>query len=174
MKGAVLGLALALTMASAAADDEICSRLSAFEAAPQARSIDKLVPQRDWIELRWTGAWLSDEGWGWECTHTDSEASKALCAWLGSNTSMEFHANLPRRILGCHGSQFSRSIGTDTPWIQSISISPETGDEYMLLEIALSGHKGNDAIRYSVFVGPAAEQKNPLPPLFPPSDFTGK
>jgi hypothetical protein len=174
MKRVFLIIALASTLTSAAADnDGICAQLAAFESASLAHK-DQSAPRRDWIEFRWTGAWLSEEGWGWECTHSGSDAAQAFCAWLGPNTSMEFHQYLPRRILACHGSRFSTSIGSMTQWIQTVPIYPEASDEHMLLEIALGGHKGNDVIRYSVFVGPAAEEKQPLPPLIPPSNFTGK
>ena len=174
MKWVVLVAAVTSTLFGAsAADDEICNRLHQFESASVVATT-KGAASRDWIEFRWTGQWLSETGWGWSCTHTNSEASKALCTWLGHNSSIEFHMNLPIRILACYGARLPRDsiqIGT---WVSSIQLDPGSGDEYSLLEIAVGSHRGDDVIRYSVFVGPAAEQKYPLPPLFPPADFTGE
>lgn len=172
MKSAPLILALASTLSVAFAGDETCTRLAAFESAPLTQK-DKSVSHREWIEFRWTGVWLGEDGWGWQCTHSDSTAATALCGWLGHNTSIEFHQFLPERILACHGTHFSKSMRSKEPWIQIISVEPASRSRHMLLEIALGAHKGDDVIRYSVLPNTASERDYPLPPLFPPEDFTG-
>lgn len=161
-----------LTLSANAADDEICTRLHAFETAP--RPLGETGSTRDWIEMRWVGAWMDfDNGWHLECRHSSSNSAAELCGWLIENTSFEFSNYLPIRLLECHDFKFPRPYPNADTWIEKLALFPETGDEHMVLEIALGGHKGDDAIRYSVFVGPAAEQKNRLPPLFPPLDFIG-
>lgn len=173
MRHVVMGCALAvLTFAANAADDEICTRLHAFETVPQ--QLGETTSTRDWIEMRWVGAWMDlDNGWHLECRHSSSKSATELCGWLVENTSFEFSNHLPMRILECHEFRFPRPYPNADMWIETIPLFPETGDQHMVLEIALGGHKGDNAVRYSVFLGPAAERRNPLPPLFAPADFVG-
>ena len=118
-----------------------------------------------------------DHGWHLECTHSDTDAAGRLCGWLLKNSPYEFGYYVPLQILECNGFKFPHPYPDMGMWVQSLPIFPASlrndrdYTKHATLEIAFGGHKGNAAIRYSVFEGPAAEQKNPLPPLFPSNDF---
>lgn len=170
-------VAVSMTIAANATDREICKQLAAFETAPRALAVDHTA--RDWVELRWAGAWLDlDHGWHLECTHSDTDAAGRLCGWLLKNSPYEFGYYVPLQILECSGFKFPRPYPNMGLWVQSLPIFPESlrndrdYTKHALLEIAFGGHNGDNAIRYSVFEGPAAEQKNPLPPLFSAKDFS--
>lgn len=173
MKWAAIGCALGLLVGSANAEDEgVCSHLRAFETAPRIFAANGTT--RDWIEMRWVGLWMDlDNGWHLSCADSGSDAGKKLCGWLIQHTSFEFPDHFPIGILECHGFKFPIPHPISDKWIETLSLFPEQGEQHMKLEIALGGHKGDNAVRYSVFLGPTAEQKNPLPPLFSPTDYVG-
>ncbi len=161
----------AMIVVANAADDETCGRLKDFEFAAKPAANASI---RDWIEMRWIANLPEDTLYQKECHHSGSEAAAKLCGWLLENSSWEFPGFLPMRILGCHGAKFSDHFEYSPMWIASIGLDPGTTDDRrMVLDVAIGGHKGDSVVRYSVFVGPKAEEENPLPPLFPAKDFLG-
>lgn len=161
----------AMTFVASAAGDETCARLKSFEFGAKPEAANATV--RDWIEMRWMASPPANEIFHMECHHSGSNAAGKLCGWLVKNSSWEFPAFLPMRILECHGAKFPAHFEYSS-WIASMDIEPDTLDgRRMMLDVAIGGHKGDNVVRYSVFVGTNAEEKNPLPPLFPSGDFVG-
>jgi|SRR6185312_9522945 len=147
-----------LPVRALAAEDQLCSYLRAFRVAPFEKDTGGR-PIRRAIELHWIGKWM-DFGGGFEkrCSHGDTAAGKALCAYLPENTSMEFPAITPMRILECYGWKIPASVNDWDVTQAGFRINTdETGnkltnsDRYLLLEIDMQPRKsGHKAIRLSV------------------------
>lgn len=146
-----LGFSLASASWSASAADDICSQLSVFHSAPFDQTVQPAG--RRWVELHWRGHWLDlDKGFGKECRSSPDAASKALCRWITVNSSREFPALLPMRMLHCFGYQFPRGAGNEWDnWRSNVSILSES--RWLLLEIDLVPSSTDDGvIRLSSFV----------------------
>ena len=150
------------------AEAELCSHLRAFQVAPFEKDIGGR-PIRRAIELHWIGNWM-DFGGGFEmrCSHGDTTTGKALCGWLPENTSMEFPAITPMRILECYGWKIPASVNDwDVTQARFRINTDETGNEltnsdrYLLLEIDMQPRKsGHKAIRLSVIPWDENRPKN--------------
>jgi hypothetical protein len=152
------GFLVVLPIQSFAAEDELCSRLRAFQAAQFDKDAES-KPLRRAIEFHWIGYWLDfDKGFGTQCRDGSTAPGKALCAWLPQNTSVEFPEELPMNILRCYGWKIpgyasdwyvrtgSFEIDTDEHGNEQ-----ENSDRYLRLEINMEPRKpGHTAIRLSV------------------------
>jgi len=150
--------------------DETCSRLHAFEHAAFSVSANG-KPVRRWIEFHWIGAWLDfDKGFSWKCLNSDSAAAKTLCEWLIDNTSIEFQANLPLRIMKCYGYR-TPDFAQWSEWKAETELHGKDQDRFLRLEIDQLGRaSAHAAIRLSVIPYGWNDQDRPPDALIDNSD----
>jgi hypothetical protein len=151
-------LLVALPVRAAAEEDELCTRLRAFQEA----SFDKDregKPIRRAIEFHWIGGWMDFEGgFGNRCLYFGTAPGMALCAWLPENTSTEFPSILPMRVLGCYGwkipayaNDFDVRTGSFRITTDAQGHNLKEADRYLQLEIDMRFRKkAHTAIRLSV------------------------
>jgi len=92
--------ALVPTSVQAAAPDELCARLRAFETTQLPKD------ERRWFEFHW--GFDRSSFWSWGCRHSKDQLAKATCDWLMNHTNQEFSMMLPHRIMACHGYRFPK------------------------------------------------------------------
>ncbi len=166
-----VAIAAALATASTARAEETCDQIDAFHAAPFDATVTPAG--RRWVEMRWVGGWLDfEDGFGLECISSPDEGSKSLCGWLIENTSIEFHSNLPARILECWGYRFPRPLPSWGEWRSQMSHLED--DRWMTLEVDLTEGQGDPpAVRLSSFAMDKDEITVELPNLRPAPEMRG-
>jgi hypothetical protein len=178
MRRYLLAMAVALLIGvgpAAAAGDQLCQELKAFERADFTPDVQPRG--RRWVELHWVGAWMDfDNGYGLACASSPDAVSQKLCGYLKAHTSFEFANNLPVRILGCHG-QGGRTPRPDWGgWRADIDLW--TGHRFNFLEVDLQARQGESgAIRLSAFAAgkdPALVEMTPLSETLPPLLTSGR
>ena len=141
-----------------AADDDLCTRILAFQSAPFEKDAEG-KPIRRAIELHWVGLWLDfDHGFGKQCRDGNTIPGKALCAWLPDHTSTEFPETVPMNILRCYGWKIPAYANDWNVRVGSFQIDTDengsqlgNSDRYLRLEIDMQPRKvGHTAIRLSV------------------------
>jgi hypothetical protein len=98
---AFLGLML-IANGNAAASDELCGRLEAFEQ--EVALPGQHLPQ--WFDVYWATDRNAIFSVG--CKHRKAPAAKEVCSWLPTHMSMEFAGMLPKRISACYGLDAAR------------------------------------------------------------------
>ncbi len=141
--------------------DDLCRQIDAFEAAPLALGKDQKELRRS-IIFSWDGPWLA--GGYWACAHKDT-SGETLCAYLMQNSSHEFRAGLPKRILKCANASFPDHGEVDwSNQAASIVLTGKVETRKLRLDIDLA-HKPPsdwDAVRLSVIPkSPSRDDKDP-------------
>ena len=174
MRASTSLIALTLTVSFAAqpvsANDKICKELKRFSEA-KFTSTEKPEGRR-WVEFHWGGDWAGPKDlWAVACKQASDEASKQFCSYLIDNSSREFSAILPMRILTCYGYQFPHYRSWSN-WHSDIELWED--ERLMLLEVRFAGiDSAEHAIRLSVFDDSIDETIAELPPIKPFNDSPG-
>lgn len=132
-----VGLIAAVNGAEAATNDEICHHLRAFEIAPFASGSDGKPISRS-VTFIWSGHWLGED-MRWGCRRKKDDAvSVALCSYMMENTSLEFRAALPVRVLRCYGYSLPKSAPLDwAPWKADVKLRGRGRDRTLSLHVNL-------------------------------------
>ena len=150
------------------AADELCTELKAFEQAPLAELPGGGL-QRRWIDFRWEppGELPPDEiqlGATLRCVGSDSVATQ-LCDYALHNSSFEFIALLPLRILACHGFA-SGSRPMPRRWVEELSWDTPKG---LIEELQIDQLDRPDAVasmRLTMLPFPESVEARKPPPFF--------
>lgn len=143
------------------AADDMCKHLKKF-VRTSFDSSEKPEGRR-WIELYWRGSWLDlENGFGLECRNSPDLAASKFCSYLLKNSSFEFRAATPMRMLTCYGYDFPSFTGW-RHWVSEIDIVDD--DNFVLLEVNFS-EDIDSVIRLSAFAEGMDETLAEMPPLY--------
>jgi hypothetical protein len=150
------------------AADELCTKLSAFEQAPLAE-LPSGGLQRRWIDFSWEppGDLPPDEiqlGATLRCVGSDSVATQ-LCDYALHNSSFEFMALLPLRILACQGFA-SASRPLPHRWVEELSWDTPNGLIEELQIDQLFRPDATPSMRLTILPFPENVEAKKPPPFF--------
>ncbi len=168
----ILGINAACVSRAIAASDDLCNHLRTLEASPLATADDGKAVRR-WVEFRWWGQWMVGGGSG--CRHSPDQVAAATCAYLMENTSREFRASLPLRVLSCYGYSFPKFPQYDwDDWTGVVKLHGQKSDRQMTMEVDLTGRKSPaSTVRISVVPDNPSIADGEPPPLSPSDVPTG-
>jgi len=150
-------------MAAIGRDRELCDRLKSFEEAPFNNGSDG-KPVRRFVEFQWSDSWLTGGPWG--CRHTlDDTVSKSFCSYLMDDTNQEFSADLPMRILTCHGYVFPNYSSDWSDWTADIRLRGSANERSLDLGIYLRHGTVDAAMRLSAIPNNPGGDDHEPPPL---------
>jgi hypothetical protein len=154
------------------ASSDICEQLRILEANPLSTGEDG-KPVRRWVEFRWWGDWIVNGGWG--CRQSGDQTAKSVCTYLMDNTSREFRAELPIRILTCYGYGFPQFPQYDwSDWTATVRLHGRKDDRKVVMDVDLGGRKSlTSTVRVSVVPNDPGKDDQEPPPLLP-SDIPTK
>lgn len=163
---AVVVAVIAFPMSARAAPparNDLCDQLKTFESAPLSTGRDA-KPIRRYVEFQWSGNWMMGGYWG--CRHSQDAVSKTFCAYLRDNTNQEFHAELPIRVLRCHGYVFPAQSTDWESWTSDIVLT-RSDDRRVDMDVDLVPGTVDAAVRISAvpWSWVASGDDKALPPL---------
>ncbi len=151
------------TQAASSAKGDFCDQLRRFESAALSTGQDS-KPIRRYIEFQWSGNWMMGGYWG--CRPSQDAVSKTFCAYLRDNTNQEFYADLPIRVLRCHGYVFPGHSTDWADWASKIKLF-QSDDRAVDMDVYLIPGTVDAAVRISAVPWSwlASADDKALPPL---------